>query len=37
MNYQWLLFDLDNTLMDFDRSERSALDQASNRFWTREQ
>lgn len=32
MNYKWLLFDLDNTLMDFDRSERSALDQALSDF-----
>ena len=28
MKYEWLLFDLDNTLLDFDQSERSALDQA---------
>lgn len=25
MTYQWILFDLDNTLMDFDQSEKKAL------------
>jgi 2-haloacid dehalogenase len=28
MAYQWILFDVDNTLFDFDRSEKYALEQA---------
>lgn len=32
MNYQWLLFDLDNTLMDFDRAALHALDQSLTDF-----
>ncbi len=32
MTYQWILFDADNTLFDFDRSEKYALEQAFSDF-----
>lgn len=32
MKYEWLLFDLDNTLLDFDATERYALGQALDRI-----
>ncbi len=32
MTYRWILFDADNTLFDFDRSEKFALEQAFSDF-----